>query len=106
MLRCSNNSIYTGLTTDLNRRINEHISKDKKCAKYMLHNTAIRLEMAWETETRAQASKLEYWIKKMPKKQKEDLVKNSSIFEKLLTKKLDCSKYKQVTVTLVIDYIE
>ena len=30
MLRCSDNSIYTGMTNNLEKRIEEHISKDKK----------------------------------------------------------------------------
>ena len=29
MLRCENNSIYTGITTDVKRRMEEHFSKDK-----------------------------------------------------------------------------
>lgn len=29
MLRCKDNSIYTGITTDLQRRIEEHITKGK-----------------------------------------------------------------------------
>ena len=30
MLRCADNSIYTGMTNDLNKRINEHLTKDRK----------------------------------------------------------------------------
>ena len=36
MLRCKDNSIYTGITTDINRRMEEHFSKGQKCAKYTL----------------------------------------------------------------------
>lgn len=34
MLRCEDNTIYTGITTDISRRMEEHFCKDKKCAKY------------------------------------------------------------------------
>ena len=34
MLRCKDNSLYTGITTDLARRIEEHLSQGEKCAKY------------------------------------------------------------------------
>ena len=34
MLRCENNSIYTGITSDIKRRMEEHFSQNKKCAKY------------------------------------------------------------------------
>ena len=30
MIRCSDNSIYTGMTNNLERRIEEHITKDKR----------------------------------------------------------------------------
>ena len=44
MLRCEDNSLYTGITTDLERRMTEHFSKDAKCAKYTYRHTAKRLE--------------------------------------------------------------
>lgn len=94
MLRCKDNSIYTGITTDLTRRIEEHITKSEKCAKYTFVHTAQKLEMAWETESRIYASKLEYAIKKISKKQKEDLIKNIDLFEKILSPKLECDKYR------------
>ena len=34
MLRCKDNSIYTGITTNLERRMEEHLQKTDKCAKY------------------------------------------------------------------------
>ena len=40
MLRCEDNSIYTGITTDLDRSMKEHFGKDNKCAKYTRHHTA------------------------------------------------------------------
>lgn len=94
MLRCKDNSIYTGMTSDLERRIKEHIAKDEKCAKYTLNHTAIRLEIAWESETRSQASKLEYHIKTLKKVQKENLINNPNNLSILLSDKLDCTLYK------------
>ena len=34
MLRCSDNSIYTGMTNNLEKRIADHLSKNKNGAKY------------------------------------------------------------------------
>ena len=70
MLRCMDESIYTGITTDVDRRMNEHFSKDEKCAKYTFRHTAKKLERVFQTETRADASKLEYHIKHLTKSQK------------------------------------
>lgn len=75
MLRCEDNSIYTGIAVDLERRMKEHFEKNKKCAKYTLRHTAKKLECAWQTENRALASKLEYAIKQLPKQEKEELIK-------------------------------
>lgn len=79
MLRCKDNSIYTGITTNLERRMKEHFEKSKKCAKYTLRHTAKKLECAWQTENRALASKLEYAIKQLSKPEKEELIKTHNL---------------------------
>lgn len=94
MLRCEDNSIYTGIASDLERRMQEHFNKEKKCAKYTLTHTAKKLESSWQTENRVLASKLEYHIKKLTKVQKEELIKDNENLIKLLSGKLDCSLYK------------
>ena len=94
MIRCKDNSIYTGITTDLNRRVKEHINKEKKCAKYTYFHTATKLEMAWCSSNRKLASKLEYWLKTLPKFKKEELIENPCNLEKFLDNKIDCSQYK------------
>lgn len=96
MLRCSDNSIYTGITTDLERRMNEHFGKSDKCAKYTLTHNAKKLESAWKTENRVLASRLEFFIKKLTKVQKENLIKNKEYLVKYLSDKIDCSKYSSV----------
>ena len=96
MIRCEDNSIYTGMTNDLDRRIKEHIEKDKKCAKYTSSHTAIKLERAWISENKVYASKLEYWIKKLTKKEKEELIKNPRKLNTLLKEKVETNKYKLI----------
>lgn len=86
MLRCEDNSIYTGITTNLERRMKEHFEKDDKCAKYTRRHTAKKLECAWQSENRILASKLEYAIKHISKEEKEKLIqtKNLSKINKIL----------------------
>ncbi|MBE5821835.1 MAG: GIY-YIG nuclease family protein [Clostridiales bacterium] len=86
MLRCEDNSIYTGITTDINRRFEEHLSKEEKCAKYTLTHNVKKIENVWETENRILASKLEYRIKKLKKEQKESLLKSLLIVDLLKMK--------------------
>ena len=95
MLRCSDNSIYTGMTNNLEKRINEHLSKDKNGAKYTKSHNAIKLEIAWKSKEKSLACKLEYYIKTLNKQQKENLICG----EKLVTYlkgKVDCRRYRIV----------
>lgn len=92
MLRCKNETIYTGITTDIKRRLEEHFNKTEKCAKYTMNHDAKFLEALWSTEDRKLASKLEFYIKRLTKSQKEDLIKNNNIKE-IFKDKIDSEKY-------------
>ena len=96
MLRCKDNSLYTGMTTDLKRRLEEHQSKSEKSAKYTLTHNAIKFEAAWESENRSSASKLEYNLKKLTKPQKESIINKQNDLEKFLKEKLNCEEYKRI----------
>lgn len=97
MLRCNDNSIYTGITNDLERRMNEHFSKNEKCAKYTSTHQAIKLEAVWRTDGRRNASKLEYSIKHhLTKDKKENLINNSKSIEDYLSKKLDTKLFEKI----------
>ena len=93
MIRCKDNSIYTGITTNLEKRMQEHFTKDEKCAKYTKKHTAIKLERAWKSENRVFASKLEYWIKHLSKLQKENLIKNPEKLQEFLSEKIETENY-------------
>lgn len=95
MLRCADNSIYTGMTNDLEKRLNTHIAKDKAGAKYTKSHDVLGMEAAWQTKEKSLACKLEYQIKTLTKKQKEELI----LGEKLSTffkGKIDCRRYKRI----------
>lgn len=96
MLRCEGNSIYTGITTNLERRMSEHFEKNEKCAKYTSSHTAQKLEAVWQTDGRRNASKLEYNIKKLTKEKKENLINNSKKIEDYLSDKLDINMFEKI----------
>lgn len=96
IIRCKDNSLYTGITNDLERRIDEHISKSEKCAKYTYVHSASKLEIAWQSSNKSEASKLEYYIKKLPKLQKENLIQHTSNIDDFFKEKFDCSVYKKL----------
>lgn len=96
ILRCKDNSLYTGITTDLERRLKEHKEKGEKTAKYTLRHEAVKMEIAWESENRVLASKLEFNIKKLTKKQKEGLIKNPKLLSEILGDKIQSELYSKV----------
>ena len=102
MLRCEDNSIYTGITTNLERRMKEHFEKGDKCAKYTLRHSATILERAWETEDRVYASKLEYFIKQLPKNKKEILIKDARKLNRLLGDRIASNMYKSVKKSEIV----
>ena len=63
MLRCSDNTLYTGITTNLKRREAEHNTSDKG-AKYTRIRRPVKLVYSEEHTDRSTASKREYYIKK------------------------------------------
>ena len=75
ILRCRDNSLYTGWTNDLEKRVEMHNAG--KGAK----NTKARLPVElvyYETfETKEEAMRREYAIKQMKKKEKEELIRDS-----------------------------
>lgn len=77
MIRCLDQSIYTGITTDLSRRMIEH--HEKRGAKYTMSHTMIALEAVWITHSRSLASKQEYAIKQLSRTKKEVLIKDLSM---------------------------
>lgn len=76
MLRCSDNSLYTGITTEIERRILEHNTSDKLGAKYTRVRRPVTLVYSEESTNRQTASQREYQLKRLSKKSKETLVLN------------------------------
>ena len=95
ILRCEDNSLYTGITTDLNRRIEEHKSQSGKSANNTRTHKVTRLEIAWKSENKVLASKLEYYIKKLTKPQKEQLIVTSDL-EDVLGNKIESKYYFKI----------
>lgn len=98
IIRCEDNSLYTGITTDLSRRMREHLEKGKKGAKYTSSHNVKKMEIAWKTKDKIRASKLEYYIKTLKKVQKEELIKNPSKLNEFLSDKINCEEYLYIKV--------
>ena len=77
LIRCNNNSLYTGITTDVERRFNEHQSNSIKSAKYLRGKGPLELAFSKKVGNRSQASVLEASVKKLSVVQKNKLIDGS-----------------------------
>jgi len=75
ILQCSDNSLYTGITTDLERRVFEH-NNSEKGAKYTKIRRPVILVYNEKCENRSIASKREYEIKKLSRTKKLNIIDN------------------------------
>lgn len=76
MIRCSDGSLYTGATTDLKRRFNEH-KEGKTGAKYTRSRFPVAIVYEETSPTRSSAQIRESEIKRFSKKEKELLIRQA-----------------------------
>ncbi len=72
ILRCADDTLYTGITTDCARRVVQHNSG--KGAKYTRNRTPVTLIYNETSDSRSSASVREYEIKRLTRKQKLALI--------------------------------
>ncbi len=77
VLRCSDDSLYTGVTTDVPRRLEEHNSKGKS-ARYTRARQPVALVYKEQLANRSAACKREAQIKGLTRSQKLQLISASS----------------------------
>jgi putative endonuclease len=73
LLRCNDNSLYAGVTTDIHRRIDEH-NNSKLGAKYTRARRPVNLAYLEEASNKSTACQREYQIRHLTKLKKEQLV--------------------------------
>ncbi len=93
MIRCEDNSIYTGITNNVENRLKKHISG--KGAKYTKTHKAEKVEAVFRSKDKSLASKLEYQIKQLTKKQKEEIIIGKKL-NNYLKGKIDCRRYYRI----------
>jgi len=85
MLLCNNGAYYTGYTTDLKRRFEEHLSGTAKC-KYTRSFKPIKIAQSWQVDNALIAKRLESHIKKLSKSEKEKIIFSPElVMNKLVT---------------------
>jgi putative endonuclease len=75
LIRCKDNSLYTGITTDVKRRYKEHQDNDRKGSKYLRGKAPLTLVLKKKVGDKSLTSKVEAKVKKLSKDKKEMFVK-------------------------------
>lgn len=88
ILRCEDDSLYVGITTDVIRRFREHTSCSGLGAKYTRSHKPVCIEAVWITDNRSDASRLEYFLKKLSRKSKDEVIADPGILIKKYSDKL------------------
>ena len=71
ILRCADGTLYTGIATDVSRRIREH-EQGKRGAKYLRGRGPLELIYQRAVGDRSVATKIEYSVKRLSRTEKED----------------------------------
>ena len=75
ILECNDKTLYTGITTDLERRVEEHNNSDKG-AKYTAARRPVRVVYSEQLDSRSSATQREMQIKSLTRDQKQNLIKS------------------------------
>ncbi len=77
ILHCRNNSYYTGYTNNLEKRYQAHVNGT--ASKYTRSFPPIKIAQQWEFSDKSSAMKVEIYIKKLSRAQKEALILSPSL---------------------------
>lgn len=83
IVRCGDGSLYTGIATDVTRRLGEHQS-GVIGAKYLRGREPLELVLERQVGDRSLASKIEYRIKKLPRREKEMVLESPDRISEML----------------------
>lgn len=91
LVRCNDGSLYTGIATDVARRLKEH-SDSRRGAKYLRGKAPLTLVFERELGDRGVATRVELQVKKLPRHEKADTAILSERIEDVLASIESASK--------------
>ena len=77
ILRCKDNTLYTGITTNVEKRLQQH--RSGKGAKYTRGRAPLELVYQQVCKDHTEALKREAFVKKLTRKDKEALILKNTI---------------------------
>ena len=101
IIKCKNNSLYTGITTDIDRRFSEHKGK-KLGAKYTRAFGVKKVMALWKTKNtenaKSKSMKLESRIKKLSRAKKLVLISDKKQFKNIFSDFIEKNEFARVEV--------
>ena len=79
IVRCVDDTLYTGIAKDVARRIEEHNSSNLLAASYTRARRPVVLVHKEEVKTRSAAARREYEIKQLTRREKESLIGQDTV---------------------------
>ena len=92
LLRCGSGALYTGIATDVSRRLAEHREAKGKGAKYLRGRGPLLLVFKKAVGAKGLALRVEGRIKKLPKARKEALIEQDHVIERIIARALAASR--------------
>jgi predicted GIY-YIG superfamily endonuclease len=74
VLKCRDNTLYTGITTDISRRVRQH--RSGTASRYTRSRLPVMLIFSEPCRNRAHALKKEYAMKQLSRKKKEEYIRD------------------------------
>jgi putative endonuclease len=74
IVECADGTFYTGIATDLQRRLDQHNGEKPRGARYTAARRPVRLVYEARFETRSAAQKEEHRIKRLTRTEKQALI--------------------------------
>lgn len=84
LIRSADARLYTGITTDLTRRLREHTEDPRRGARALRGRAPLQLVFSYEFPDRGQASVAEYRVKQLSRSMKERLVAGDITIQSVL----------------------
>jgi putative endonuclease len=82
LIECSDGSLYTGIATDVDTRFEKHLNGTG--ARYTRSRKPVRVLASFELEGRSQASRAEYWVKRLSATEKWALISGDRTLESVI----------------------
>jgi putative endonuclease len=86
MIRCSDGSVYTGVSTDVTRRLNEHRGGGPRSARYLRTRRPVDMIFTQCVGERSAALIAEHAIKRLEKTEKERLARGVTTLDDVLAR--------------------